>query len=65
MSEIKSTRLRHIVAKTPEEIESVVNNLPFKIEIKGAPQKQGASWFLWFVIPDNIAKFESIDLTGI
>ena len=53
MSEIISTRLRYAKAKDPEALVKWVNGLGFRIEIKGAPVKDGKFWFLWFILPES------------
>lgn len=55
MSEIISTRLRYVRATTAQALTKFVNDLTFKIEIKGNPVKDGKYWYLYFVLPDNIA----------
>jgi len=62
MKDIRITRLRYIAAPSIEELLIVVNNLGFKIEIKGAPIRDKNGWVLFFVIPDNVPEFESMDL---
>lgn len=61
--EVKQTRLRYILASSLDELELAVNSLPFKIEIKGNPVNTGKKWVLFFIIPDSVDKFDSIDLT--
>lgn len=64
MADRKSTRLRHIVAKSPEELESAVESLPFKVEIKGNPVFDRENWYVFFTIADSVPDdFGSVDLT--
>lgn len=50
---VKNTRLRYISSPSPEGLVAVLNNLPFKVELKSIVP-QGKRWFCWFVIPDSI-----------
>lgn len=61
MKDIRVTRLRYIATLSLEELEMLVNNLGFKIEIKGAPVREKNGWVLFFIIPDNV-DFKSLDL---
>jgi hypothetical protein len=58
---IKSTRLRYISARKLNDLISYVNNLPFKIEIKGNPVLEGRLWVLFFILPE----IEGIELGNI
>ena len=53
---IRATRLRSIKARTLEEIEEVINALPFKVEIKSGPlpfkDGRGVGWMISFVLPE-------------
>lgn len=51
---VKSTRLRYIRAKSIDDLSEFVSSLPFKIEIKGYPVKDGKRWLLWFIPPDSV-----------
>jgi hypothetical protein len=51
---IESTRLRFISSPSPEGLESVLNSLPFKVELKNI-SKDGKRWIAWFVLPDIIS----------
>lgn len=53
MIEIINTRLRYARSKDPDALVKWVNGLGFKIEIKGAPVKDGKFWYLWFILPEN------------
>ena len=64
MPQVRSTRLRYIKASSLDVLSSAVDGLPFKVEIKGNPVKDGRAWVIWFVIPDE-HKFNSVDLTSV
>lgn len=53
---VDNTRLRFISSKDALKVVGYCNNLPYKIEIKGNPVLNGKTWFLWFIIPDEIVK---------
>lgn len=57
---IDSTRLRCIRAKTADLLTAAVDALPFKVEIKGGPVRQGNGWIVFFVIPDHVKKFNNM-----
>ena len=62
---IKTTRLRYLAADTPDEIVAALDQLQFKVEIKGAPIKDGKGWILYFVIPEMEGlEWDSVDLRG-
>ena len=62
---IETTRLRFIGAPSKEELERAINELPFKIELKGAPVLEKSGWVAWFVLPEKgSVKFQSFDLRG-
>lgn len=63
--EIKTTRLRWVSAKSPDDIVLFLDSLRYKVEIKGGPVRDKNRWFLWFVLPEvEGLEFESrgIDL---
>lgn len=62
MTEGRSTKLRYIMAASPDEIVLAVERLPFKVEIKGQPLQIKKDWILFFTIQDNI-EFKSLNLT--
>lgn len=49
-----ATRLRYASSSSPEELEGIVNSLPFKVELKSI-QWDGKKWVCWFVLPDNVS----------
>lgn len=53
-----STRLSWLASKDIKKLCLAVQLLPFKIEIKGNPVKDGNLWYLFFIPPDHI-KVES------
>lgn len=57
---LKSTRLRYLSAKTPEEISISISRLPFKVELKSL-QFNGSRWVVWFVLPEE----EGIDFVNL
>lgn len=60
---IITTRLRHISASTPIELENALDALPFKVEIKGGPILLKGRWIVFFVIPEiDGLNFKSLDL---
>lgn len=59
---IESTRLRYIQAKTPLALTAAVSRLPFKVEIKGGPVRNGNKWIVFFVIPDYVKEFQNIEV---
>jgi len=60
---INVTRLRYIIAASPEMLVAAVELLGYKVEIKGAPIPIKNGWILYFVLPENEGvKFESKDL---
>jgi hypothetical protein len=50
---IKSTRLRVIRSKELALLLAGINNLSYKIEIKGGPVKDKGKWHVFFVLPDQ------------
>ena len=52
MAEINQTRLRWIVASTPEALGMAINALPFRIEIKSISELSSEKWIIWFVLPN-------------
>lgn len=52
---LKSTQLRFLKAKNPDELTRLVGALPFKVEIKSI-QKDGKSYICFFTILDEYAK---------
>jgi len=59
--EVRSTRIRHVSAKTAEELEDFIGALPFKVELKTLVLK-GNRFYQFFVIPDNLLEMTSVDL---
>ncbi len=64
---INSTRIRSLKARTLEEVETVINGLSFKVEIKSGPlpfkDTKGAGWVISFVLPEvEQLKWASVDL---
>lgn len=61
---IESTQLRSLIAKDVETLELAINRLQFKVELKGSPSPHpdGDGWVVWFVIPDEIKDWMSLDL---
>ena len=40
-----------------------VNQLPFKIEIKGAPVLNGKIWYLFFILPESeLLDFNNLEI---
>jgi len=56
MSKVLNTRLRWVRSKKLDELILWVNRLPYKVEIKGNPVKDGKKWVLFYIIPDDIIK---------
>ena len=51
------TRLRYVKTKNPDRLVEYTNKLlGYKVEIKGAPVFSKGSWFLWFVLPEDLIK---------
>ena len=49
------TRLRLICSEDPFLTKEYVNNLPYKIEIKGNPvQNIDGKWYLYFIPPEEL-----------
>lgn len=65
MTELQSTRLRFIKAPSLEILMSAVESLPYKVEIKGSPVKDGDAWVVFFTIPESVLTHESVDFTRI
>ena len=64
MAEINQTRLRWIVASTPEALGMAVNALPFRIEIKSISKLPDEKWIIWFVLPETeTVEFKSGEFT--
>lgn len=62
--ELKSTRLRYMRASDLDVLMAAVEGLPFKVEIKGQPVKDGKKWVLFFVLPETPGiKMGNNDLT--
>ena len=64
---VKVTRLRSIRARTLEDLEQVINGLPFKVEIKSGPlpfkDQKGTGWMISFVLPEvDQIKWLSVDV---
>jgi len=47
------TRLRYICSKTPADLIKYINNLPYKVEIKGNPVLFKGKMYLYFVLPES------------
>lgn len=62
MAEITTTRLRFVSAKDPKDLGLFLDQLAFRVEIKGQPVWNGSRYILFFVIPDNVAEFSSVEL---
>ena len=66
-----ATQLRFVKAKTPEALALAISTLPFRVEIKGGPVKDGANWIIFFVPPDMITTkvgvqpLDNVDLSDI
>ena len=54
MPRYSSTKLRFASGSSSEELEAIINSLPFKVELKTIA-KDGKKWVCWFVLPDNIS----------
>jgi hypothetical protein len=63
-SEIKTTRLRYVAANSPDVLTLLLDRLPCKVEIKGAPVFDGNRWLVWFVIPDILPEFKNFVFEG-
>jgi len=49
-----ATRLRFVSGSSPEELEIVINMLPFKVELKSIV-KDGSKWLAWFTLSDTVS----------
>lgn len=58
----KFTRLRFAKSSDPAIFQEWLESLGVRVQIYGAPQFDGASWFLWFVPDDRTEDVNSIDL---
>jgi hypothetical protein len=60
---LQNTRIRYIASKDINQIMTAVNQLPFKIEIKGNPTFDGKRWFLFFILPESeLLDFNNLEI---
>lgn len=62
MSGPKTTRLRFVTAKAPEDLVAFLDSLGVRVQIYGQPVWNGKKWFLWFVPSDAGGDIPSVDL---
>ena len=56
----RGTRLRHMTGPNLRELETRLENLPQKVEIKAVNRSPNGTWFLHFTILDNVS-IQSLD----
>lgn len=59
-----STQYRYVASKNLDTIIFWINNLPYKVELKGGATKSGAKWYQFFVVPDIMKEVVWGDLDG-
>ena len=55
------TRLRFLQAKSKRDLIVMIESLPFKIEIKGMPFKEGKEWTIWFTVDEKNTMTKLLD----
>lgn len=58
----KTTRLRFVSAKKPEQIQQFLGLLGKRVQIYGSPVWDGKKWYLWFVPDDRSDDVKSVSL---
>lgn len=54
------TRLRHINSSRLDEIENILESLPYKVEIVGVNTRSNGEWYVHFLVPETA--FESMPI---